>query len=286
MSPFFIPMMISNMAAGIISITIGAKGPNMGVVSACTTSSHAIGEAYWMIRRGDARAMIAGGSEAAIRPLALGGFSAARTLSTRNDDPKRASRPFDKDRDGFVIGEGSGVIMLEALDCALERGARIYGELAGYGLSADAYHITAPPPDGDGAVRAMRSALACAGLDTTDIQYINAHGTSTATNDKTETTAIKQVFGDYAYKLAVSSTKSVTGHLLGAAGGIEAIATVMALRDQVLPPTINYETPDPECDLDYVPNKPRRMENLNAALSNSFGFGGQNACLVFVRYKS
>lgn len=283
-SPFFVPMMISNMASGIVSILTGASGPNMGVVSACSTGSHAIGEAAWMIRRGDARAMIAGGSEAAITPLSVAGFSAAKTLSTRNEDPQRASRPFDGSRDGFVIGEGSGVLMLESLEMALERGANIYAEIAGYGLSGDAYHITSPPADGHGAIRAMQGALRNAGLTPDDVDYINAHGTSTQANDKTETLAIKKVFGSRAAKVPISSTKSMTGHLLGAAGGIEAIASVMAIRDRILPPTINYESVDPECDLDYIPNEARPVEKLDAVISNSFGFGGQNACLVLSRY--
>ena len=283
-SPFFVPMMISNMASGIVAISTGARGPNMGIVSACSTGSHAIGEAWWIIRRGDADAMIAGGSEAAITPLAVAGFSAARALSTRNDDPKRASRPFDKERDGFVMGEGAGVIMIEALDHALARGARIYAELSGYGLTADAYHITLPPADGEGAVRAMRSALHSASLSPDQVQYINAHGTSTQANDKTETAAIKEVFGAHASKLAVSSTKSVTGHLLGAAGGVEAIISALAIHERLLPPTINYEVPDPECDLDYIPNRARPVDYLENTISNSFGFGGQNACLVVSRY--
>jgi 3-oxoacyl-[acyl-carrier-protein] synthase II len=283
-SPFFVPMMISNMAAGIVSIITGARGPNLGVVSACSTGAHAIGEAAWMIRRGDARIMVAGGSEAAITPLSVAGFSAAKALSTRNDDPQHASRPFDRCRDGFVMGEGAGVVIIEALDHALERGAPIYAELAGYGLSADAHHITAPPEDGSGAVRAMQAAIAQAAIQPSDVDYINAHGTSTQANDRAETAAIKRVFGDHARTLAISSTKSVTGHLLGAAGGVEAIATALAIVNRLLPPTINQECPDPECDLDYVPNVARPVEKLDVAMSNSFGFGGQNASLLLSRY--
>jgi 3-oxoacyl-[acyl-carrier-protein] synthase II len=283
-SPFFVPMMISNMASGIVSIVTGAQGPNLGIVSACSTGSHAIGEAAWMIRRGDARAMIAGGSEAAITPLSLAGFSAARTLSTRNNDPKRASRPFDRERDGFVMGEGAGVLVLESLELARERGARIYAEIAGYGLTGDAFHITSPPNTGEGAVRAMSRAIKSAGISPGEVDYINAHGTSTQTNDRVETGAIKQVFGSHAWNIPISSTKSVTGHLLGAAGGVEAIASVLAIRDRMLPPTINYENPDPDCDLDYVPNEARCVQKLDVALSNSFGFGGHNACLVLARH--
>jgi 3-oxoacyl-[acyl-carrier-protein] synthase II len=278
-SPFFIPKLISDMASGQVSILFGAQGPNSCVVTACATGTHALGDAYHIIRRGDADAMLAGGSEAPISRLGLGGFCAARTLSTRNDDPQRASRPFDLNRDGFVMGEGAGVLLLETLEGARQRGARIYAEVIGYGLSGDAYHITAPAPEGAGAVRAMKMALRNAGLRPEEVDYINAHGTSTELNDKLETAAVKQTFGEHAYRLAISSTKSMTGHLLGAAGAVEAIACALAMDRQAVPPTINYETPDPECDLDYVPNRARQM-TVRTAMSNSFGFGGHNATVV------
>ena len=283
-SPFFIPAAIVNLASGWISIRSGAKGPNSATCTACTTSAHAIGDSFRLIQRGDADAMIAGGSEAAITPLGTGGFCSMRALSQRNDDPQRASRPFDKDRDGFVIGEGSGVVILEELEMARRRGAHIYCEIVGYGMSSDAYHISAPCEDGDGAYRVMKKAIKDAGLEPSAIGYINVHGTSTPQGDKVEVVAIKRVFGDHARKLPISSTKSMTGHLLGAAGGLEAGITALALRDQILPPTINYETPDPECDLDIIPNEARRVK-LEYALSNSFGFGGTNGALVFKRYE-
>lgn len=279
MSPFFIPMMIADMASGQVSIMTGARGPNTTVVTACATGTHAIGDAYQIIRRGDADAMIAGGTEAPISPLGVGGFCAARALSTRNTDPQRASRPFDAERDGFVMGEGAGVLVLEELEYAKSRGARLVAEITGYGLSGDAYHITQPAPEGEGAGRSMQMALANAGLDPSEIDYINAHGTSTVPNDKLETAAIKRVFGEQAYRVAISSTKSMTGHLLGAAGAVEAIVCALAIRDGVAPPTINYSTPDPECDLDYVPNRARKM-SIRAAMSNSFGFGGHNATII------
>ena len=278
-SPFFIPMMIGDMASGQVSITLGAKGPNSNIATACATSTHAIGEAAEIIKRGDAEAMIAGGAEAAVSPLAVAGFCAMRALSTRNDEPARASRPFDAQRDGFVISEGAGVVVLEELEYARRRGARIHGEVIGYGMSADAYHMTASHPEGDGAARAMLAALHDAHLKPEEIDYINAHGTSTTVNDKSETLAIKRVFGDYAYKVPASSTKSMTGHLLGAAGGIEVIICLMAMRDGVIPPTINYEFPDPDCNLDYVPNHSRPAA-MKIAMSNSFGFGGHNATLI------
>lgn len=283
-SPFFIPMMIANMASGVISIETGAKGPNSAPISACATGTHAIGDAFNIIRRGQADVMIAGGTEATITPLAFAGFNASRALSTRNDEPDKASRPFDANRDGFVMGEGAGVVILEELEHALKRGATIIAEVAGYGLTGDAYHLTQPAPEGEGAARAMAMAIKDAGLKPEDINYINAHGTSTPYNDKYETTAIKTVFGQHAYQLAVSSTKSMTGHLLGAAGGVEAIVTALAIRDQILPPTINYETPDPDCDLDYVPNEARKGV-INAALSNSLGFGGHNATILLKKYE-
>jgi len=281
-SPFFIPSAIINLAAGQVSIRFGAKGPNSATCTACSASAHAIGDAYQMIRRGDADVMIAGGSEAAITPMGVGGFAAMRALSTRNDAPERASRPFDKDRDGFIIGEGAGVVILEEYGRAVRRDAPIYAELVGYGLSADAYHITAPPEDGDGAVRVMQMAIERAGIRPDEVDYINAHGTSTPHNDRLESLAIKRCFGEHAYRLAVSSTKSMHGHLLGAAGGLEAGITALVLRHQIVPPTINLETPDPECDLDYVPNTARRL-SVTYALSNSFGFGGTNAALLFKR---
>lgn len=281
-SPFFVPMMIPDMAAGQVSIILGAKGMNSCTVTACATGANSIGDAFRVIQRGDADVMIAGGTEAPITKMSFAGFCANTALST-NPDPKTASRPFDKNRDGFVMGEGAGIIVLEELEHALRRGAKIYAEIVGYGATADAYHITAPAPGGEGGVRAMRLALQDAGLQPEDIDYINAHGTSTEYNDKYETAAIKEVFGDHAYKLAVSSTKSMTGHLLGATGAVEAIFSVLAIRDGIIPPTINYETPDPECDLDYVPNEARKQD-VRAVLSNSFGFGGHNATLIFKAY--
>jgi 3-oxoacyl-[acyl-carrier-protein] synthase II len=282
-SPFFIPASIINLAAGQVSIRLGAKGPNSATCTACSASAHAIGDAYEIILRNDADVMIAGGSEAAITPMGVGGFAAMRALSTRNDEPERASRPFDKDRDGFIMGEGSGVIVIEELEHARARGASIYAELVGYGMTADAYHITAPSEDGDGGMRVMEMALRSAGVRPDQVDYINAHGTSTPYNDKLETLAIKRLFGEHAYKLAISSTKSMTGHLLGAAGGVEAGITALAVKHQLLPPTINYETPDPECDLDYVPNT-KRAAKVDYALSNSFGFGGTNGALLFKRF--
>ena len=283
-SPFFVPMLISDMASGMVSILLGPKGPNLGIVTACATATHSIGEAAKIVKRGDADVMFAGGSEAAITPMAVAGFCAARAFSTRNDDPEHASRPFDLNRDGFVMGEGAGTVIVESLDHALARGAKIYGEIIGFGMSGDAYHITAPAPGGEGAARSMTAALSDAGIKPEDVDYINAHGTSTDENDKLETAAIKTVFGDYAYKVAISSTKSMTGHLLGAAGAVEAVACLCTIRDNMVHPTINYETPDPKCDLDYVPNIPRKMD-VEIAMSNSFGFGGHNATLIFGRYK-
>jgi 3-oxoacyl-[acyl-carrier-protein] synthase II len=283
-SPFFIPSAIINLAAGQVSIRFGAKGPNSATCTACSASAHAIGDAFEVISRGDADVMIAGGSEAAITPMGIGGFGALRALSTRNDAPERASRPFDKDRDGFIVGEGAGVIILEEHEGAKRRGARVYAELVGYGMSADAYHITAPSEDGDGAFRVMRAAIARAGIEPSRVSYINAHGTSTEHGDKIETLAIKRCFGDHARKLAVSSTKSMTGHLLGAAGGLEAGITTLAVHHQLAPPTINLDEPDIECDLDYVANEKRSMP-IEYALSNSFGFGGTNAALLFKRYE-
>lgn len=278
-TPFFIPMVIANLASGQVSIHSGAKGPNTCVVTACATGTHSIGDAARLIQYGDADVMIAGGTESVITPLCIGGFHAAKALSTRNDDPQGASRPFDKDRDGFVVGEGCGVVILEEYESAKKRGANIYGEIKGYALNGDAYHITSTAPNGDGAARCMNLALKNAGINKDEVQYINAHGTSTGA-DSTESQAIKSVFGDHAYKLAVSSTKSMTGHLLGAAGGVEAIFSLLAINRGILPPTINYNTPDPECDLDYVPNKAREAK-IHTAISNSFGFGGTNAVLVF-----
>ena len=282
-SPFFIPASIINLAAGQVSIRLGAKGPNSATCTACSASAHAIGDAWEVIRRNDADVMIAGGSEAAITEMGVGGFAAMRALSTRNDEPERASRPFDKDRDGFVMGEGSGIVILEELEFARKRGAPIYAELVGYGQTADAYHITAPSEDGDGGMRVMQMAIASAGIAPQQVQYINAHGTSTPFNDKLETLAIKRLFGEHARKLLISSTKSMTGHLLGAAGGVEAGIAALVVRHQVVPPTINYETPDPECDLDYVPNQ-KREASIEYALSNSFGFGGTNGALLFKRF--
>jgi 3-oxoacyl-[acyl-carrier-protein] synthase II len=281
-SPFFIPKVISNLAAGHIAIRYGAKGVNWTPTSACASGTHAIGEAFHLIRRGMQDAVIAGGAESVITPLGVGGFSSMKALSTRNDEPERASRPFDKERDGFVVGEGSGVLILEEREQALKRGAKIYAEVIGYAANGDAYHMTAPSPEGEGAARCMRLALKDAGIAPSDIDYINAHGTSTEYNDANETMAIKTVFGEQAAKLAVSSTKSMTGHLLGAAGAVEGVYSVLALRDGMLPPTINYENPDPACDLDYVPNKARKAA-IEVALSNSFGFGGTNACAIFRR---
>lgn len=282
-SPFFIPATIINLASGYVSIRTGAKGPNSATATACTTSAHAVGDSYKIIERGDADVMICGGAEACITPMGVGGFAAMRALSQRNDEPERASRPWDKHRDGFVIGEGAGILILEELEFAKRRGAPILAELVGYGMSADAYHITSPAEDGDGAFRVMRNAMRDAGLQPNQVQYVNAHGTSTEIGDKLETIAIKRAFGDHAYKLAVSSTKSMTGHLLGGAGGLEAGIVVLAIRDQVAPPTINHDEPDPECDLDYVPNHARAMP-IEYALSNSFGFGGTNGSLIFKRY--
>lgn len=279
-SPFFIPGSIINMIAGNLSIMLGAKGPNLAIVTACTTSTHCIGEAAKMIRYGDADLMIAGGSESAVTELTMAGFASARALSTRNDDPGGASRPWDKDRDGFVMGEGAGAVVLEEYEHAKRRGARIYCELAGYGVSADAYHITAPAEDGDGAFRCMSNAMRDAGMSADGIDYINAHGTSTPLGDIAETVAIKRLLGERAKKVAVNSTKSMTGHLLGAAGGVEAVFSILALRDQTSPPTINLQSPDPRCDLDYVPNAARKLA-IRAAMSNSFGFGGTNGTLVF-----
>jgi 3-oxoacyl-[acyl-carrier-protein] synthase II len=282
-SPFFIPATIVNLASGHVSIRSGAKGPNSAVATACTTGAHAIGDSYKIIQRGDADAMICGGTEASITPMGIGGFAAMRALSQRNDEPERASRPWDRDRDGFVVGEGSGILILEELEFARRRNAPILAEIVGYGMSADAYHITSPSEDGEGAYRVMRNALRDAGLEPDKIDYINAHGTSTEIGDKLETLAIKRAFGDHARKLMVSSTKSMTGHLLGGAGGLEAGITVLAVRDSCVPPTINHENPDPECDLDYVPNQARQA-NLQYALSNSFGFGGTNGSLIFRRW--
>jgi 3-oxoacyl-[acyl-carrier-protein] synthase II len=279
-SPFFIPAAIINLAAGQVSIRFGAKGPNSATCTACSASAHAIGDALEIIRRGRADVMIAGGSEAAITPMGVGGFAAMRALSTRNDEPARASRPFDLNRDGFIMGEGSGVIILEELGFARRRGAPVYAELVGYGMSADAYHITAPSEDGDGAFRVMRAAMDSAGVEPSSIGYINAHGTSTPQGDKLETLAIKRTFGEHARKLALSSTKSQMGHLLGASGGVEAVITCLAVHRNLMPPTINLENPDPECDLDYVPKKPRDRK-VQFAMSNSFGFGGHNASLLF-----
>jgi len=282
-SPFFVPMMIVNMASGLVSMRYGAKGPNSAVVTACATGNHAIGDSFKVIQRGDADVMIAGGAEAIIVPLTIAGFCSMKAMSTHNDEPTKAMRPFDANRDGFVCGEGAGVVVLESLEHALRRDARIYAEIIGYGLTGDAHHMTAPDPEGDGAARAMAASLRDAGVDVSAVGYVNAHGTSTPYNDKFETIAIKRVFGDHARLLAVSSTKSMTGHMLGAAGGVEAIATSLALHHGVLPPTINYETPDPDCDLDYVPNQARKQQ-VEIAISNAFGFGGTNATLAFRAY--
>lgn len=283
-SPFFVPMLISDIAAGHIAIRYGLKGPNYATVSACATSSHSIADALMIMQRGMADVMLAGGSEAVICPMGIGGFNAMKALSQRNDEPLTASRPFDKDRDGFVMGEGGGLIVMETLEHAQNRGAKIYAEVAGIGLTDDAFHITQPAPGGEGAVRSMRLAIADAGLLPEDIDYINAHGTSTPFNDRSESAAVKTVFGDHAYKLSMSSTKSMTGHLLGAAGGIEAIASALAIKHQTAPPTINQFTPDPDCDLDYVPMKPKKRE-IKAALSNTFGFGGHNATICFKTFE-
>lgn len=285
MSPFFIPMLIGNMASGLISIYHGCKGPNLSIQTACAAGTHAVGQAFHFIRNGLADIMATGGVESTVTPLAVSGFNAMRALSTRNDEPQKASRPFDRDRDGFVLGEGGAILILEEAERALERGARIYAELIGFGMSGDAFHMAAPAPDGEGAVRCMRNALEDASVRPEAVDYINAHGTSTDLNDKFETQAIKTVFGEHARKLAVSSTKSMTGHLLGAAGGLEAAYTVLTLDRQCIPPTINYENPDPDCDLDYVPNKPRTAK-IRVAVSNSFGFGGTNGSLVFQRWHS
>ncbi len=282
-TPFFIPMLIVNLAPGQISIYFGARGPNSSVVTACATGNHSIGEAFKIILRGDADAMIAGGAEAVITPLAIAGFSSMRALSTRNSEPERASRPFEKDRDGFVMAEGAGVLLLEDLQHALKRGAKIYAEIIGYGCNADAYHISAPSPNGIGAARCMEIALRDAGISYDEVDYINAHGTSTPLNDLSETMAMKTVFKDHAKKVAVSSTKSMTGHLLGAAGGVEAIYSILTIQHGVIPPTINYETPDPDCDLDYVPNTARESK-VKIVMSNSFGFGGTNATLIFKEF--
>jgi 3-oxoacyl-[acyl-carrier-protein] synthase II len=284
-SPFFIPAAIINLASGHISIRYGAKGPNSATATACSASAHAVGDSFRMIQHGDAEVMICGGAEAAITPMGVGGFAAMKALSTRNDEPERASRPFDADRDGFVIGEGAGILILESLEYAERRGAQILAEIVGYGMSGDAYHITAPEGNGDGAYRVMRAAIRDARLEPNQIDYVNAHGTSTPLGDAIETKAMKRVFGEHTRKFAVSSTKSMTGHLLGGAGGLEAGISVLALRDQVLPPTVNQETPDPECDLDYIPNH-KREAAIEHALSNSFGFGGTNAALLFKRWNS
>jgi len=283
-TPFFIPMSIINLASGRVSIRFGAKGPNSAVVTACSSGSHAIGDAFRIIQRGDADVMIAGGSEAVISPLGVAGFTVMKALSRRNDEPEKASRPFDADRDGFVMSEGAGVVILEELGHAIKRGAKIYAEIVGYGMTGDAYHITSPSPDGEGAARCMQLAIEDAGVSPEEVDYINAHGTSTKYNDELETMAIKKVFGEHAYKLAVSSTKSMTGHLLGAAGGVEAVISALSIYNNIVPPTINLDNPDPECDLDYVPHRAREME-VRYALSNSFGFGGTNACLLFKRFE-
>jgi 3-oxoacyl-[acyl-carrier-protein] synthase II len=282
-SPFFIPMMIGDMASGYVSMLLNAKGPNSNVATACATGTHAIGDAYEIVRRGAADVMVAGGAEAAVSPISVAGFCAMRALSRRNDDPARASRPFDRERDGFVIGEGAGIVILEELERAIARGANIFGEIIGYGMSGDAHHMTAPAPEGEGQARCMAAALAEAQIPPAAVDYINAHGTSTELNDRYETMAIKTVFGEHARRMPVSSTKSMTGHLLGAAGGVELIICLLALRDRVAPPTINYEYPDPDCDLDYVPNAAREAD-LSVAMSNSFGFGGHNAALLVRRF--
>lgn len=284
-TPFFIPMLIINLAAGQISIRLGAKGPNSAPATACATGSHAIGDAFKVIQRGDADVMIAGGTESTISAMGIGGFNAMKALSTRNDEPEKASRPFDRDRDGFVMGEGAGIVIIEELGHALARNARIYAEIVGYGLTGDAYHITSPAPGGEGAARCMAMALKDAGVSPTEVDYINAHGTSTKYGDELESAAIKTVFKEHAYKVAVSSTKSMIGHLLGAAGGVEAVICTLSVFHDLIPPTINLDNPDPECDLDYVPHKARKA-HVGAAMSNSFGFGGTNACLLFKKFKN
>ncbi|GAI69830.1 unnamed protein product, partial [marine sediment metagenome] len=283
-SPFFVPMMISNISAGEIAIKIGAKGPNGVITTACASSTHAVGMAFKLLQQGDAQVIISGGTEAAISPMALAGFCKMRALSVQNNEPSRASRPFDNERDGFIMGEGAGILILETLQHAKERNAYIYAEILGFGMTADAYHITAPAPDGEGAIKAMETALRVAKINPSQIDYINAHGTSTPLNDKLETLAIKKVFGKHAYDLKISSNKSMTGHLLGASGGVEAIATALTIKNNIIPPTINYNSPDPECDLDYVPNKSKK-EIINYAISNSFGFGGHNGVIVLGKYK-
>lgn len=284
-SPFFIPAIIVNLASGFVSIKYNAKGPNSATATACTTSAHSVGDSFRLIQHDYADVMICGGTEACITPMGIGGFAAMRALSLRNDEPQRASRPWDKERDGFVVGEGAGILVLEELEHARRRGATVLAEMVGYGMSGDAHHITAPPVDGEGGYRVMRNALRDAHLEPSQVQYINAHGTSTGLGDKAETLALKRAFGEHAQKLAISSTKSMTGHLLGGAGGLEAGITALAIRDQIAPPTMNYEFPDPECDLDYVPNKARPMA-IEYALSNSFGFGGTNGCLILKRFES
>jgi 3-oxoacyl-[acyl-carrier-protein] synthase II len=284
-TPFFIPMLTINLAAGQISIKFGAKGPNSAISTACATGSHSIGDAFKIIQRGEADAMIAGGTEAVITPMAVGGFNAMKAISTRNDEPQKASRPFDVDRDGFVIGEGAGIIILESLQHAMDRGAKVYAEIVGYGMTADAYHITSPSPGGEGAARCMAIALKHGGIVPSEVDYINAHGTSTKYGDEIESQAIKTVFGEYAYKVVISSTKSMTGHLLGAAGGVESVISILSIINGTVLPTINLENPDPECDLDYVPLKARKMK-INYVLSNSFGFGGTNACLLFKKFEA
>ncbi len=283
-TPFFIPMLIINLAAGRVSMRFGAKGPNSAVCTACATGTHAIGDAYRIVQRGEADAMIAGGTEAVIAPLGMVGFAVMKALSRRNDEPEKASRPFDRDRDGFVMGEGSGIVILESLESAIDRGAKIYAEVVGYGMTGDAYHITSPAPGGEGAVRCISVTLKDAGVSPDEVDYINAHGTSTKSNDEVETEAIKTVFGEHAYELAVSSTKSMTGHLLGAAGGVEAAVSALSVLKNIIPPTINLENPDPQCDLDYV-TQAYRERTVNYALSNSFGFGGTNACLLFKKFE-
>ncbi|QTA81169.1 3-oxoacyl-[acyl-carrier-protein] synthase 2 [Desulfonema limicola] len=282
-SPFLIPMMIGNMAPGMISIHLGPKGPNSSVATACAAGTHAVGDAFKIVQRGAADAMITGGVESVITPICLGGFASMKALSTRNDEPEKASRPFDRDRDGFVVGEGSGMMIIESLDHALNRGASIYGEIIGYGMSGDGYHMTSPPPGGEGAARCITAAIEDAGISYKEIDYINAHGTSTPLNDLYETRAVKTVFKEHAYSLAISSTKSMTGHLLGGAGGVESVFTVLTIHNGIMPPTINFDNPGEECDLDYVPNTARKAD-VNTAMSNSFGFGGTNASLVFKKY--